>query len=246
LYGALNDFLPRPSRQSTLKCTIDARVSVKDLIEAVGVPHPEIDVILVNGEPATFGRLIGEGDRVTAYPAFARLPIPDGVRVGPPPLLMPRFVADGHLGRLAAYLRLMGFDTLYRNDITDRELAAISSRDDRVLLTRDVGALEHRAVVRGHWMRNVEPARQLVEVLRHYDLALVAAPFSRCLRCNSTLHPTDKSTISYLLPERTREHYDDFVRCDSCGRVYWKGSHYERMQRLVRAALAAARVRGDD
>jgi uncharacterized protein with PIN domain len=244
-YGELNDFLQPSLRQSTLACTIGVRVSVKDLVEAIGVPHPEIDMLLINGEAATFERLVQDGDRIAAYPDFARLPVPREARVGPPPLIKPRFVADGHLGRLAAYLRLMGFDTLYRNSFTDHELVAVSAGEDRVLLTRDVGVLKHRAVLHGHWIRHVEPARQLVEVLRRYDLAATVAPFTCCLRCNWILETKEKSKVAHLLPERTHEHYVEFAQCNACGRVYWKGSHYRRMARLVSVALAVARARRD-
>lgn len=240
VYGRLNDFLPPGRRQRTLVCAFDGRQSLKDLVEAAGVPHPEIDVVLADGEPVGFDHFVRDGERIALYPAFAQLDLPQASRVGPPPQADPRFVADAHLGRLAAYLRLLGFDTAYRNDYSDHELVAISFREDRTLLTRDVGVLKHRSVVRGYYLRDAEPARQVVDVLRRFDLGLASSPFSRCLRCNTPLTRVGKDRVAHILPARARERYDEFSRCPTCGRVYWKGSHYDRMRRFADAAIAAA------
>ena len=145
-YGALNDFLPTANRQATLACAFRGTRSVKDLIEALGVPHPEIDVLVVNGRFADFAYLVRDGDRVAVYPPWRRIELGDVARLGPPPQAEPRWIADVHLGRLAAYLRLAGFDTAYRRDCPDREIVAISAAEDRTLLTRDLGVLEHRLV----------------------------------------------------------------------------------------------------
>jgi uncharacterized protein with PIN domain len=161
-------------------------------------------------------------------------------RLRPPPQADPRFVADVHLGRLVAYLRLAGFDVAYRTDYSDEQLVATSAAEDRVLLTRDVGALKHAIVVRGYFLRETQPARQLIEVLRHFDLVTVSAPFTRCLRCNSRLHVVAKDRVEHLLPARTREYYREFSRCPTCGRIYWQGSHYSRMKLFIETAFAAA------
>lgn len=240
-YGVLNDFLPASRKQATLICALTGRTSVKDLIEALGVPHTEVDHLLVNGRAADFACLVGDGDRVAAYPPFQTLEVPDDSRLGPPPQAEPRFVADVHLGRLSAYLRLAGFDTEYRNDYSDRELVDISARDDRALLTRDVGVLKHSAVRRGYFVRETQPGRQLVEVLRRFDLAGRAAAFTRCVRCNRLLERVSKDDVVDALPPRTREHYDEFSRCAGCGRVYWAGSHYSRMRVFLDVAFDAAR-----
>lgn len=239
-YGALNDFLPASRRQKTLVYAVEGRQSIKDLVEAIGVPHPEIGLLAVNGETVGFGRLVNDGDRIAVYPPFSAFDTGDAVQLGPPPQRDPRFVADVHLGRLTAYLRLAGFDTKYRTDSTDHELVATSAGEDRTLLTRDVGVLKHRAVQRGYFLRETQPARQFVEVLRRYDLAVLAAPFTRCLRCNSPLQAVSKDRVENLLPSRTREHYREFSRCPACARVYWPGSHYARMRLFLDTALAAA------
>jgi uncharacterized protein with PIN domain len=239
-YGSLNDFLPAARRQSSLLCAFDSGATVKDLVEALGVPHPEIDLLVVDGRPVDFGYRLGDRDRVAVYPVIRAFDLGDILRLRPPPQTEPRFVADVHLGRLAAYLRLSGFDTKYRNDYRDDEMAAISASEDRSLLTRDVGVLKHGIVKRGYFLRETEPARQLVEVLRAFDLVTCAAPFTRCLRCNSRLHGVAKDRVQHLLPARTRERYREFSRCPTCNRIYWQGSHYSRMKVFIETAFAAA------
>jgi len=240
LYGSLNDFVPAVRRQSTLVCGFTPSPSVKDFVEALGVPHPEIDLLIVDGASVNFSYRVRDGDRVAVYPMIRTFDLGDLVRLRPPPQLEPRFVADVHLGRVAAYLRLAGFDVAYRNDYTDEELVAISASEDRVLLTRDVGALKHAIVRRAHFVRETRPARQLVEVLRHFDLVGLALPFTRCLRCSSRLHAMAKDRIQNLLPARTREHYQEFSRCPTCSRIYWQGSHYSRMRLFIETAFAVA------
>ena len=239
-YGELNDFLPVARRQATLVCALERSASVKDLVEALGVPHPEIDLLVVNGQPVDFEYQVRDGDRVAVFPSFRTLDLRGIGELNPPRQSEPRFVADVHLGRLTAYLRFAGFDTAYRNDYLDREIVAISAAEDRTVLTRDVGILKHRLVKRGYFVRETHPARQLVEVLRRFDLVPGAAPFSRCVRCNSLLHLVPKDRIQHLLPDRTREHYVQFSRCPTCARVYWPGSHYTRMRVFLHTAFAAA------
>jgi uncharacterized protein len=242
-YGSLNDFLPAPRRQSTLVCAFDGSPSVKDFVESLGVPHPEIDLLIVDGQSVDFSYRLRDGDRVAVYSLTRAFDAGDAVRLQPPRQTEPRFIADVHLGRLTAYLRLAGFDTKYRNDYHDDEIVAISASEDRVLLTRDVGVLKHGHVRRGYFLRETQPARQLVEVLRHFDLVSGTAPFTRCLRCNTPLHVVAKDRVEHLLPPRTRECHHEFSRCLTCGRIYWQGSHYSRMRRFIEAACAAAQPR---
>lgn len=239
-YGSLNDFLPAARRQLTLHCAFESSPSVKDLVEALGVPHPEIDLLIVDGQSVDFSYRLRDGDRVAVYPLIRALDLGETVRLRPPPQTEPRFIADVHLGRLTAYLRLAGFDTKYRNDCPDDEIVAISTSEDRMLLTRDIGVLKHGIVRRGYFLRETQPASQLVEVLRHFNLVTGAAPFTRCLRCNSRLRVVAKERVQHLLPARTRECYREFSRCPTCGRIYWQGSHYLRMRLFLETAFAAA------
>lgn len=229
-YGELNDFLPPDQRQQVLELTLRPDSNIKDMIESLGVPHTEIDLILVNGQPAGFNQRIKAHDHLSVYPAFARLDISPPDHLQPPPLLPPRFVLDCHLGRLAAYLRLLGFDTLYRNNYHDAELAAISSKEERILLTCDRQLLMRREITRGYFVRSRQPHTQLPEVIQRYKLNKELKPFSRCLHCNGPLHPVEKDAVSQQLSARTKMYFNEFWQCESCGKIYWKGSHYERMR----------------
>lgn len=242
-YSELNDFLPAGKRGVALAHATAPDQSVKHLVEALGVPHTEVDLILVNGEPADFDRLPQDGDRISVYPPFKTIDISGITRVRPPALGEHRFVLDGHLGRLAAYLRMMGFDTLYRNDYEDEELARISRDEARILLSRDRGLLKRNMVAYGYWLRETNPLRQLVEVLRRYDLVHAVDPFSRCLACNGVLQEVSKEAVLELLPPRARQYYDEFRMCPSCGKLYWDGSHVRRMRRLIEWVVARSRPR---
>jgi len=237
-YGELNDFLAPERRQAVVVRRFLGHPAVKDAIEALGVPHPEVDVIVVNGEAAGFAHQLSDGDRVAVYPAFASIEPPAGVRVGPAPLAEPRFILDTHLGRLAAYLRMLGFDTLYRNDAADEELARASAEEGRILLTMDRGLLKRGEVVHGRCVRAVRPREQLAEVVRRYRLAGAAAPFRRCLRCNGELVTASRDAVRDSVPLRILRRFDAFQECHTCGGVYWKGSHHARMERLIAQVLS--------
>jgi uncharacterized protein len=246
-YAELNDLLAPHRRFVTFAHPCDGRSTVKDMIESLGVPHTEVDLILVNGESVDFSRRVQSGDRVSVYPVFEAIDISPVAHVRPGPLRQTRFVLDGHLGRLAAYLRMLGFDTVYQNHWRDQDLARISRDEHRILLTRDVGVLKRSAVTHGHWMRETRPRLQLAEVVERFDLYGSMASFTRCLRCNTLLERVEKESIAARLDERTRNLHTDFYTCRTCGRIYWKGSHYERMQRLIadvadRAKVAAMRM----
>jgi uncharacterized protein with PIN domain len=236
-YAELNDFLPRERRQVAFEHEWDGRVSVQDLLEGLGVPHGEVDLLLVNGESSGFDRLVEDGDRVAAFPVFESFDIASETNVRAEPLRETRFVLDVHLGRLAALLRLVGFDALYRRDLTDPELADISVSTKRILLSRDRALLKRRIVTHGYWIRSTAPARQLAEVIRQFDLARTARPFTRCTVCNGIMTVASREEVADRVPPRSRQIYDDDRRCLDCGRVYWKGTHYTRLSRLLEAVL---------
>jgi len=237
-YAELNDFLAPARRARPFVHEFLDTASVKDVIESFGVPHTEVDLILVNGESVDFARTVADGDRVSVYPMFEALDITPLLRLRPAPLRVPRFVLDTHLGRLAGYLRMLGFDTLYGNDAGDAELARLSQEEHRILLTRDRGLLKRSVVTHGSYIRETSARLQLVEVLRRFDLGSAARPFTRCLRCNTELNPVEKEAIAGRLPARTADLYDEFKLCPGCGRVYWKGGHYRRMLALIAESVA--------
>lgn len=232
-YAELNDFLPPERRFTEFPYRFLDIATIKDRIESFGVPHTEVDLILVNGESVDFAYRVRDGDRVSVYPVFEALDVSGVTRLRPEPLRTPRFVLDAHLGRLATYLRMLGFDSLYRNSYTDEQLAAVSAREERILLTRDLGLLKRSAVTHGSFIRETEARRQTVEVVKRFHLERLARPFSRCLRCNALLEDRDKAEVLDRLPVQTAALHDEFRNCPECGRVFWKGSHYRRMQQWL-------------
>ena len=242
-YAELNDFLFPDRRGVAFEHVFSGRPAVKDLIESFGVPHSEVDLVLIDGESVDFRAPVRDGSRVSVFPVFESIDIAPIARVRPEPLREPRFVLDVHLGRLAAYLRIAGFDVSWRNYRRDEELARISRSEGRILLTRDRDLLKRSAVTHGYWMRQTQPRRQLIEVLHRFDLLRSISPFTRCLRCNDLLRAVEKSQVESKLPTRVRKRQTEFKTCPSCNRIYWKGSHHERMKELigeVRAGASAA------
>ncbi len=216
--------------------------SVKEAIESIGVPHPEVELVVVNSQPVDFSYPLKSGDFVSVYPAFHSIELGSVPRLRPERQGEPRFVLDVHLGRLAAYIRLLGFDAMYRNDLTDAEVAAAAARERRIVLTRDRGLLKRNEVIYGYWIRHSEPRKQLVETLRRFDLAPRVDLFTRCLVCNARLERVEKCAMESRLPPHAAERFQDFHLCPSCGRVYWKGSHYRRMLKLIGRTLREARI----
>ena len=232
-YAELNDFLPDEDRGKELARYFSVSGSVKDLVESFGVPHTEVDLVLANGKPVDFSYPVRDGDRVSVYPVFESLDISLVSRVRPAPVRALRFLLEVHVGRLAAYLRMAGFDTLYGNQASDSELAGIVASEGRVLLTRDRYLLMRTAVDRGYWIRSTEPKRQLLEVVQRFELAGSMRPFTRCLECNSILEEASRESVLERLPPKIRDK-DVFRVCPSCQRVYWEGSHHEGMRKLLR------------
>jgi uncharacterized protein with PIN domain len=244
-YGNLNDFLPRGERARWIEYKLDGTVAVKHPIEALGVPHPEVETIVVDGVPVDFGHHLRDAEHVHVYPLW-HVPCPPlRHRLRPPLKRPPRFDVDTHLGRLAAYLRTLGFDTLYRNDFEDAVLAAIAHDQQRVLLTRDRGLLKRKIVTYGFCVRQSEPRAQLVAAVRRYQLAGEVRPWSRCVHCNGVLRSVPKSDVLDRLEPKTKRYYHEFQQCDACGQIYWRGSHHEHMRRFLDGVLAEARPSGD-
>jgi hypothetical protein len=239
-YAELNDFLPASRRQRAFAHFFSRAGSVKDTLESLGVPHPEIDLILVNGEPAGFDRLLASGDRVAAFPPFRRL---DVSAVSPVHLPLPpeaHFLLDGHLGRLARHLRLLGIAADHQAEADDAGLAAAAAAGDRILLTRDLDLLKRTIVRRGYRVRATDPFDQAAEVVRRFDLAGRLAPFTRCLPCGACLEEATAQEAAGRVPPGVASRHADYRRCPACGRLYWAGSHYRRLAALVDRIRRAA------
>jgi uncharacterized protein with PIN domain/sulfur carrier protein ThiS len=235
IHTELIDFLARNRVPFAAGISMDfnGHETVKHLLESLGIPHTEVDVILVNGESVGFGCRLAQGDCVDVFPVHADVDASPLIHLQPAPPLEPRFVLDGHLGKLADYLRLLGFDACYRNDADDDELAEISNREGRFLLTRDRGLLKRSQVVFGYYIREKLPRKQVIEVVCRFGLAHQAKPYTRCVHCNGLLKPVPKDAILERLEPKTKLYYDAFSICDDCGQIYWKGSHFEQLDRFI-------------
>jgi len=239
-YAELNDCLSEELRQRDFSISLSDAESVGGLIANLRIPTAAVEVILVNGSAGGLERSLRDGDRVSLYPMFESLDVTPLLRLRPQPLRRLRFVADAHLGRLARYLRLLGFDTLFENDPGDAELARVSSQEGRILLSRDRRLLERRVVTHGLWIPSVRPREQLVYLVDRLDLQSLFRPFTRCTVCNGLLARVDEDIPALAVPPRIKSVFDAFWRCDRCARVYWRGSHYERLRIFV-DRLAAGR-----
>lgn len=236
-YEELNDFLPPDRRRQAFEASCARAATVKHMIEALGVPHTEVELILVNGESSGFDRLLQDGDRVAVYPRFESFDITPLLCLRATPLRVIRFIADAHLGGLANLLRMCGFDTLYDNHFDDGEIVTLAARQSRIILTRDRELLKRREVTHGCYVRSLKPSRQLVELFQRLDLARCARPFTLCLACNAPLRPIDKAEVQNRLPPAVRERQQRFSTCDICRRVFWEGSHWQRMRDLIDKAM---------
>lgn len=243
-YAELNDHLPPASRFQTLEKRFFVSPSVKDTIESFGVPHAEVELILANGESVDFSYPVKDGDRVSVFPVFEALDVTPALRIRREPLREPKFTLDMHLGKLAATLRMLGFDAAYRSCANDAYLARISQEERRILLTRDRGLLKRAAVTHGYWVRETDSRRQAAEIASRFDLHRLVRPFTRCMACNSMVVPVTKTSVRERVPERVWKRHHEFRECPCCGRVYWEGSHHARMvnriEELISGLLSAA------
>lgn len=234
----LNDFLPEQQRNTWFSYESKQPRSVKDLVESIGVPHTEIELIIVNQVSVDFNYLVQHKDNISVYPVLPagllqQVAVAPLVHLQPKVPDKPRFILDVHLGRLAAYLRMLGFDSLYRNDYDDQTLATLSADENRILLTCDRLLLMRKQVIYGYFVRARQPRQQLLEVVARYGLYEQQKPFSRCMHCNGKTRRVSKEEIKQQLQDNTEKYYDEFFQCQSCHKIYWQGSHYKKMKALV-------------
>ena len=234
-YAELGDFLPPWRRGRAFDIEVAPHQSAKHAIEALGVPHTEIALLLVDDRPVSLDTRLHGAQRVAVLPAMRRLmpEMPSGAR---------RFIADAHLGRLARWLRFAGFDTLWHNAWDDAELVALAAVQERIVLTRDRALLMHRDVHAGCWLRDGDPLAELADVARRYALPLHESGPSRCLECNDIPAPVPKAEVQAQLQPRTRDCFDAFWRCPGCSRVFWRGSHWRRMREAVQGVTKGVGV----
>jgi uncharacterized protein with PIN domain len=232
-YEELNDLIDKDKRKIRFDYFYRGTPSVKDVIEALGVPHTEVDLILVNGKSVDFKYRVKSSDDISVYPVFESFDISDIQRLRPKPLRNIKFILDVHLGKLARLLRVCGFDTYYSNKSDDKEIIDISIKRNRTIITRDSGILKNNLVVHGYFVRSRNSDKQLEEVFRRFHLHSMMKPFSRCSLCNSKLKGVSKEKIESRLPLKVKEHFDEFVICGGCEKIYWKGSHFDKLKKMI-------------
>ncbi len=233
-YAELNDFLPSTQRYTAFAVDAQSTPTIRQAMERSGIPTAAVDLILVNGEPESLDYRFTDGDRISAFPVFESFDIAGTTKVRISALREVRFVADVHLGKLASHLRMLGFDTLYRNDFRDDELLNISVQWRRTLLSKDHALIANPTLTHAILVQSQDPREQLLNVLTRLDLFHATHPFTRCIECNSILEPAEKSRILHRLPPKVAVAYEAFRLCPECDRLYWKGSHFERMREFIR------------
>jgi len=237
-YAELNDYLAPQQRQRDIAVTFVAPAPVRHLAETLGIPHTEIELVLRDGRSLDLETPVADGDRLALYPVFEAFDIQPELRLRERPLRAPRFLADAHLGKLAGYLRLLGFDTLHHNDIGDPALVALAAREGRILLSRDRRLLMRKDVSHGCHLRSGDPREQLRHLVTRLQLCGLIRPFSRCMVCNGEVEPVSRDEVLAELPDSVARLQEAFWRCRGCGRVYWQGSHWQALQQLVDAVCA--------
>jgi uncharacterized protein with PIN domain/sulfur carrier protein ThiS len=232
-YEELNDFLPVQKRKIRFAYEFFGKSSIKDLIESLGVPHTEVDLILVNGVSVGFEYIVKDGDDISVYPEFESIDVTKLQRLRPQPLRKPKFVLDVHLGTLTRYMRMLGFNTKYENSFSDDEVIKLSLNEKRTIITRDLGILKHKKVARGYFVRNTNPKKQIEEIINRFDLKSEIKEFTRCIDCNSLLRKVDKKKIIDRLPVKVKNICSQYCICKKCDKIYWQGSHYKKMKLFV-------------
>lgn len=235
--GHLNDFLSHSGQFKAIQRTMQLPSSIKDIIEAQGIPHTEVNVITANERSVDFTYHITQGDVIRVFPYNIEPLISPLIHLIPPNLVVPRFILDTHLGKLASYLRMLGFDTIYQNNLEDVRLAEISFREDRIVLSRDLGLLKRKIITRGAFIHSTVPRQQLIEIITRYQLVDKIDPLKRCIQCNGIIEPIPKVRIKLLISEKTLRYYDEFFICSVCNQIYWKGSHYDHMQDFIKQII---------
>jgi uncharacterized protein len=239
-HGDLHFFLGSRSGDAVIEKQLAEKTSVKDIIESCGVPHPEVDLILVDEQTVGFGHTVASDAKVEVFARENRDTVNTQKRLQTTGIA--KFVADGHLGGLTRNLRLLGFDVAYQHNAGDRHLLEIMARENRALLTRDRRLLMHGIVQHGYWPRSQNPDEQTIEVVRRFDLAELITPFTRCLRCNAPLEEAAKADIIDKLEPFTKVYYHQFRRCPGCEQIYWSGSHFAKLQKRIEEIRS--RIRG--
>lgn len=242
-YEELNDFLPRQRRKTDFEADIKGMRSVKDMVESLGVPHTEVDLILVNGKSVDFTYVLQDGDRVSVYPVFETLNIEKATRLRKLPLRRTTFIADINLGDIVKYMRVLGFDVSFDPLLSPRQIIEVSEKENRIILTKSIKLLKFKEVTHGIFIRPGTLEQQIKRIIDFLDIKDQIKPFSRCLRCNNLLKTVSKGSIADRIPPKTRAFCDEYSYCKPCDKIYWKGSHFIKMKRFVDSLMGLSQTK---
>lgn len=237
-YEELNDFLPKHRRKTSFEADFKGKRSIKDMIEALGVPHTEIDLLLVNRKSVDFNYILQDGDRISVYPVFESLNIEDVTRLRKIPLRKTMFIADVNLGDIVKYMRVLGFDVYSDPSLSTTGIIEISGRENRIILTKSRNLLKFKEVTHAVFIRPGTTEEQVRKILDFLDIKDSIKPFSRCLCCNCLLRAVPKEEIEDRIPPKSRDCYNEYSHCKSCDKIYWQGTHFIRMKRVIDEMLA--------
>jgi len=232
-YEELNDFLPRSRQKIDSQVLSKERQSVKDMIEALGVPHTEVDLILVNGQSVDFAYILQDRDRISVYPVFESLDISHVTHLREIPLRRTRFIADINIGDIVRYLRALGMDVYFDPGLSPRELITRSKRERRTILTKSRNLLKYRQVSHGIFIRHGRTIEQIKRIIDLLSLRAHIHPFSRCIACNTPLVQVAKQQVEDRIPPKVRIWCEEYACCEHCSKVYWKGSHFTRIKEVL-------------
>jgi uncharacterized protein len=232
----LQVFLPSLKKGKPICIKFKGAQTAKHLIESIGIPHTEIAFLAANHLKIDLDYLVEDHSFIEVF-SFIDLPHDPLQQQNNLSNLDRMFILDNHLGRLTAYLRMLGFDCLYDPGLPDSELAEISNNTHRTILTRDRRLLMRKIILSGYFLRSKQPLQQVVEIIHRFNLQEKIRPFLRCMRCNHLLLPIEKEKILHRLQPKTRHYYQEFRLCSNCDQIYWQGSHYDYMQKTIEMIL---------
>ena len=237
-----NCFKRHKNKEPEIIYPLERKTSIKHIIESLGVPHTEIGKIVATekkdkkDKEVDFNYIPVNSQKITVLPIIAPFDVTKPSVLRPEPLQKMRFVVDVNVGKLALLLRMLGLDAEYSPKYLDKDILYFSKEEKRIVLSKDTGLLECKQIVFGRHVRSVYPDDQLIEIIKFFGIEGPFKFFIRCLRCNKKLVPVNKKDILHRLEPKTKKYFDMFKICPQCRRIYWQGSHHEKMKIRLRKA----------
>jgi uncharacterized protein with PIN domain len=233
-----NFFRRRKNKAREIIYPLERKTSIKHIIESLGVPHTEIGKIVVEDKEVDFNYIPANSQKIIVLPVIPPFDVTMPSFLRPEPLQKIRFVVDVNVGKLALLLRMLGLDAEYSPKFLDKDILSFCKKEKRIVLSKDTGLLKCRQIIFGRHVRSIHPDDQLSEVLNFFGIKGPFNFFSRCLRCNNKLVPISKKDILHRLEPKTKKYFNRFKICPQCNRIYWRGSHYEKMKnRLLKSGV---------